>query len=84
MDPEVKEVETETDIRLKALEDEFLRAKSETRQLMLDIRALLMEAGSPLKNQTQNERVSGQNSVAQGVIKCLLKIGLKRWKANLS
>lgn len=63
MDPEVKEVETETDIRLKALEDEFLRAKSETRQLMLDIRALLMEAGSPLKNQTPNEGSQGQNSV---------------------
>ena len=52
--------------RMKALEDEFSRTKTETKQLMLDIRALLMEAWSPLrrqapatKNPTQNPRGKG-------------------------
>ena len=40
----------ETQERVKALEDEFRKAKDESKQLMLDIRALLMEAMSPLKN----------------------------------
>jgi hypothetical protein len=66
MSAENKEFETETDIRIKALEDEFIRAKNETRQLMLDIRALLMEAASPLKNQTQNERASENNNGSRG------------------
>jgi hypothetical protein len=57
------EPETETDIRIKALENEFVRAKSETRQLMLDIRALLMEAWSPLRNQP-NDR--SQNNGPKG------------------
>jgi hypothetical protein len=50
---------TETEIRLKALEDEFLPAKSELKQMMLDIRALLMEAASPLRS--QDEKTSGPN-----------------------
>jgi hypothetical protein len=57
--------ETETDIRIKALEGEFLRAKNETRQLMLDIRALLMEAASPIRSQPQNENSSGQNQATK-------------------
>ena len=66
MAAEEKEIETQTDIRIKALENEFMRAKSETRQLMLDIRALLMEAGSPLRSQPQNDKTSGQNDGAKG------------------
>jgi hypothetical protein len=42
----------ETEERLKALESEFQKTKGETKQLMLDIRALLMEAISPLRNQS--------------------------------
>jgi hypothetical protein len=41
----------EIEERIKALEDEFGRAKSETQQLMLDIKALLMESVSPLRGQ---------------------------------
>ncbi len=37
--------------RMKALEDEFSQTKSESKQLMLDIRAILMEAWSPLRTQ---------------------------------
>lgn len=41
----------EIEERITALEDEFGRAKTETKQLMLDIKALLMEAESPLRSQ---------------------------------
>jgi hypothetical protein len=51
----------ETEERLKALEDEFSQTKSETRQLMMDIRALLMEAGSPLRSQPGGGRTSDSN-----------------------
>ncbi len=37
--------------RMKALEDEFSLSKTETKQLMLDIRALIMEISSPLRTQ---------------------------------
>ncbi len=40
----------ETEERVKALEDEFHQTKNEIKQLMLDIRALLMEARSPLRS----------------------------------
>ncbi len=40
----------ETQERVKALEDAFRQAKDENRQLMLDIRALLMDSMSPLRN----------------------------------
>lgn len=51
---------TETEIRVKALEDEFLPAKNELKQMMLDIRALLMEAASPLRSQ-DDSKTSNQN-----------------------
>jgi hypothetical protein len=51
---------TETEIRVKALEDEFLTAKNELKQMMLDIRALLMEAASPLRTQGDG-KISNQN-----------------------
>jgi hypothetical protein len=63
---ETEEKVTETDIRIKALEDEFARAKAETKQLMMDIRALLMEAGSPLRSQTSNGKGSAQNDELKG------------------
>jgi hypothetical protein len=56
----------ETEERIKALEDEFMRTKTETKQLMLDIRALLMEAGSPLRSKPQNGKASCQNDEAKG------------------
>jgi hypothetical protein len=52
----------ETEERLKALEDEFQKTKNETKQLMLDIRALLMEASSPIRSQTENEKSSQTNN----------------------
>jgi hypothetical protein len=51
----------ETEERIKALEDEFLKTKSETKQLMLDIRALLMEAMSPLRSQSGNVKSTNQS-----------------------
>ncbi|HSW58072.1 MAG TPA: hypothetical protein VLH15_06695 [Dehalococcoidales bacterium] len=51
---------TETEIRIKALEDELLPTKNELKQMMLDIRALLMEAASPLRSQNET-RTSSQN-----------------------
>ncbi len=51
---------TEAEIRVKALEDEFLPAKNELKQIMLDIRALLMESASPLRSQGENKS-SNQN-----------------------
>jgi hypothetical protein len=63
---ETEEKVTETDIRIKALEDEFARAKAETKQLMMDIRALLMEAGSPLRSQISNGKGSAQNDELKG------------------
>jgi ribosome-interacting GTPase 1 len=50
----------ETEERIKALEDEFQQTKNETKQLMLDIRALLMEARSPLRTQSGNGKSSDQ------------------------
>ncbi len=62
---ETEEKLTETDIRIKALEDEFARAKVETKQIMMDIRALLMEAGSPLRSQVSGKG-SSQNDELKG------------------
>jgi hypothetical protein len=56
---------TESEIRVKALEDEFLPAKNELKQMMLDIRALLMEAASPLRSQGENNKASNQNDHAK-------------------
>jgi hypothetical protein len=56
----------EIEERLQALEDEFGRTKTETRQLMLDIRALLMEAASPLRSQVQNGKSSNAKNEAKG------------------
>jgi hypothetical protein len=52
--------------RMKALEDEFSRTKTETKQLMLDIRALLMEAWSPLRNQSPAAKNPPQKSRDKG------------------
>jgi len=48
---------TELDMRIQALEDEFKKSKKETQQLLLDINALLMEYGSPLRSPNSVERV---------------------------
>jgi hypothetical protein len=51
----------ELEERIKALEDEFLKESTETKQLMLEIRALLMESCSPLRGQMQNGKEAAQN-----------------------
>jgi hypothetical protein len=51
----------ETQERIKALQDEFANTKNETRQLMMDIRALLMEAGSPLRSQPKSGKSGDRN-----------------------
>jgi hypothetical protein len=50
----------ELDIRIQALEDEFKKAKKETQQLMLDVRAMLMEYSSPLKSQNAANRTTAR------------------------
>jgi hypothetical protein len=62
---EVKQVLAEDETRVRALEDEFLPAKNELKQIMLDIRALLMEAASPLRSQSEN-KTSNQNVQSKG------------------
>ena len=56
----------EIEERLKALEDEFNNTKAETRQLMMDIRALLMEASSPLRGQSSGTKTSDPNDLLKG------------------
>jgi hypothetical protein len=56
----------EIEERLKALENEFAQTKNETRQLMMDIRALLMEAGSPLRGQPSEGKTSDPNEGIKG------------------
>jgi len=48
----------ETEERVKALEEEFRLTKDEIKQLLTDIRARLMEAGSPLRNSTGGNKSS--------------------------
>jgi len=52
--------------RMKALEDEFSRTKVETKQIMLDIRAILMEAWSPLRTQVPAAKNSSRNDGDKG------------------
>ncbi len=56
----------EIEERIKALEDEFANTKEETRQLMMDIRALLMEASSPLRSQAGGTKTSDPNDLIKG------------------
>jgi hypothetical protein len=56
----------EIEERIKALEDEFANTKEETRQLMMDIRALLMEASSPLRSQSGGTKTSDPNDLMKG------------------
>jgi hypothetical protein len=58
---EQPQANAETEIRVKALEDEFITSKNEIKQMMLDIRALLMEAASPLRSQTGGSKSGNQN-----------------------
>jgi hypothetical protein len=60
------EISSQEDARIKALQDEFSTTKTETKQLMLDIKALLMEAASPLRSQGQNGKSSAQNGEPRG------------------
>lgn len=48
--------------RMKALEDEFSLSKTETKQLMLDIRALLMEICSPFRTQIPAAKNSSKSA----------------------
>jgi len=64
--PEEESQLNELDIRIQALEDEFKRSKKETYQLMLDIRAMLMEYDSPLKSQNAANRTTARNGSGRG------------------
>ncbi len=66
MEEKKEEISVENENRLKALEDEFAKTKAECRQLMLDIRAMLMESISPLRSQPQSGKGSTQNDEFKG------------------
>ncbi|HEY90225.1 MAG TPA: hypothetical protein G4O07_00150 [Dehalococcoidia bacterium] len=46
----------EMEERVRALEDEFRTTADEIKQILLDIRTFLMEADSPLRAQSDNEK----------------------------
>jgi hypothetical protein len=56
----MKEVNPIPERRIKALEEDFMAAKTEIKQLMLDIRAMVMEASSPLKGQPLSGKPSSE------------------------
>jgi len=53
--------------RIKALEDEFQPTREELKQIMLDIRAVLMEASSPLRWEANGDQHSTQDNSAKGM-----------------
>ena len=53
--------------RLKALEEEFQDTKAELQQILLDIRAVQMEAQTPLPTDTRKGMVSAQRDAAKEV-----------------
>jgi hypothetical protein len=54
------------DERVKALENELNTMKAETQKLMLEIRAILMENRSPLRNQAPEGSQLNQDSRQRG------------------
>ncbi len=55
------------DERIKALEDEFQPARDELKQIMLDIRAVIMEATSPLRWEAGVDQQSAQSNSTKGM-----------------
>ena len=53
----------EEEERLRALEDEFTETKEEIKQILLEIRSFLMEAGTPLRSEFNEERLPGIHSL---------------------
>ena len=56
----------ETENKVKQMEEEFRVTKDELRQILLDIRAYLMEAQNPLRP-FERERTSGQSNAGKEV-----------------
>lgn len=52
--------------RVKALEDEFKQTAEELRQILLDIRAFLMEVQTPLPATMDKEELPGQSDSKKG------------------
>ncbi len=53
--------------RIKALEDEFQPTRDELKQIMLDIRAVIMESSSPLRWEAGNDQRSAQGNSTKGM-----------------
>jgi hypothetical protein len=54
------------DERIKNLEDEFQPTRDELKQIMVDIRAVLLEASSPLRWESNGDQHSAQGNSAKG------------------
>jgi hypothetical protein len=52
--------------RLKALEEEIEETKEEIQQILLDIRAYLMEAQTPIPNDLDRERLREELETERG------------------
>lgn len=48
----------DTEERIKALEEEFEATREELKQILLDIRAFLMDAQTPIPNDLEKEDLS--------------------------
>jgi len=57
----------DTEERVKALEDEFQATKEELRQILLDIRTVLMEAQTPLPTDLNKGNLPDQGNAEKGV-----------------
>jgi hypothetical protein len=53
--------------KIKALEDEFQPTREELKQIMLDIRAVIMEATSPLRWESGADQQSAPTNSAKGM-----------------
>jgi hypothetical protein len=56
-----------TDERIKNLEDEFQPTRDELKQIMVDIRAVIMEATSPLRWDVGGDQQSAQTNSTKGM-----------------
>jgi hypothetical protein len=56
----------DTESRIKALEDEFLEAKEELKDILLEIRTYLMEAQTPIPNDLDRERLREELETQRG------------------
>jgi hypothetical protein len=57
----------DTEIRIKALEEEIQETKEELQQILLDVRTYIMEALTPIPNDLDRERLREELEAKRGV-----------------